>query len=343
MSLFRRGLAAAAGAGARVAEKYIDEDLAAQRAQMLADLQFQGQKRLDEYQNSPERRAALREQGVLDDMARTDPRITQRQIDAEVTKLRGTAPARAEAESEVIRGTAAASAERESLMARARTDEERRALVASGNDPAVIKAKRALALAGHIESSGSVAQAELARMQIADLRRLGALYDQFTAIQNEATPAGMDPAKHEEDKLRRARPILNGIQAIKSKNGGGEKRDPELDTTTITTEEPTDSGGTVKTTQKVVRRPGAPGPAGKGDDPAGIADRLRSNREKAQGGKPAAAPAAPAPDRDPIQMMTVGELRRLAAIQGHAQQQAAVAELQRRRLAAPPEATQFPQ
>ena len=53
------------GAG-QISNKYIDEDLAAQRAQAFADIQRQSAMKLDSAMNAPDRRAAMRGEASLD-------------------------------------------------------------------------------------------------------------------------------------------------------------------------------------------------------------------------------------------------------------------------------------
>lgn len=272
MSMFARAVGGAASAGASITGKYIDEGLAAQRAQMLADLQLEGQKKLDQYQNDPTRREKLRGEAVKDTAAAADA--------TNAANLRGK---RAEATDPAL---SEGLASREGLLAKARGTATREAETEAGNDPAYIKAKRALALAGHVESSSSAAQAELMRLQAADLKRLGALYDQSTAIQN-------DPKLSEDEKAKRLKPIVTSITAIKSKSGAGAARDPELDTETVKEKRVDAQGNETETTRKQVRRPGGGAPA---DDP--IRAALEAAR-KAKDPKAAAPAASAAPGAKP--------------------------------------------
>lgn len=270
MSMFSRAVGGAAAAGASISSRYIDEGLAAQRAQMLADLQLEGQKKLDQYQNDPTRREMLRGEAAKDSTATADA--------ANAANLRGK---RAEATDPAL---SEGLASRESLLTKARGQATREAETEAGNDPAYIKAKRALAMAGHVESSSSAAQAALMRLQAKDLERLGKLYDESTAIQN-------DPKLSEEEKSKRLKPIVTSITAIKSKSGTGAPRDPELDTQTVVDERMNADGTTTKTTRKEVRRPGGGTPA---DDPilaALEAARKAKDPKAATAAAPAAAPA----------------------------------------------------
>lgn len=274
MRMLKRAIGGAAAAGAAITSKYIDEQLAAQRAQMLSDLQLEGQKKLDAYTNDPTRREMLRGEAAKDTAATTDA--------ANEAGLRGK---RAEATDPAL---AQGLADRESLLTRARGAATRQAETEAGNDPAYIKAKRALAMAGHVESSASAAQAELMRLQAADLKRLGTLYDQATAIQN-------DPKLTDEDKAKKLKPITTSITAIKSKTGAGAPRDPELDTVTVKESTTDDKGNITETTRKEVRRPGAGGGA-PADDPvrAALEAARQAKNPKAEGGAAAAPAVAPA-------------------------------------------------
>jgi hypothetical protein len=264
MSLLGMAAAGAAAAGMRTTEKYIDEGLAQQRAQMMADLQLESAKRLDQYQNDPTRRAGLRDQAALDAGATADA--------TNAAALRGK---KAEvADTELTAGMAG----RESLLTRARAKADQDATTEAGSNPAFLKAKRALAMAGHVESAGSLASANLANLQAADLKRLGGLYDQAVAIQN-------DDKLTEDEKAKRLKPIVNTITAIKSKTGQGAARDPELDRVKVTDVEEL-PGGRQRTTERTeVRRPGQGGEA---DDP------VRAALEAARRQKQPAAASAPA-------------------------------------------------
>jgi len=72
MKMLKRAIGGAAAAGAAITSKYIDEQLAAQRAQMLSDLQLEGQKKLDAYTNDPTRREMLRGEATKDATATAD-------------------------------------------------------------------------------------------------------------------------------------------------------------------------------------------------------------------------------------------------------------------------------
>lgn len=71
MSLFGMALAGGGAAAADLANKYLDAQFANQRAQVLADIQRNSAIKMDEYTNSPDRRAGLRTQENLDTGAKS--------------------------------------------------------------------------------------------------------------------------------------------------------------------------------------------------------------------------------------------------------------------------------
>lgn len=121
-SAIRGGLAGLGAGAAGIANKYIDEEIATQRAQMLADIQrnsaVQQTKDIDAYTNDPSRRERLRAEESKDLDARnaatlrgrvseeTNPDLRQARIDNEVAFLNGTTDARIAAQNKVTEGTA---------------------------------------------------------------------------------------------------------------------------------------------------------------------------------------------------------------------------------------------
>jgi hypothetical protein len=67
----------------------------------------------------------------------------------------------------------------EEKKARSKAQIEREEMIASGSDPAYLKAKRNLAQATHIEGLGSVATAELAKYGLAEKQKVASLIDEF--------------------------------------------------------------------------------------------------------------------------------------------------------------------
>lgn len=127
-SAFGGALAGAGRALSSISNKYIDEELAQERAKMLADLQLKSAKDLDEYQMSEPRQAKLREnasaaslaqkaaerqatvqgvgdaayQGALDTNAAND---TRRRVTSENALIEGTTPTKITAANQIEDGT----------------------------------------------------------------------------------------------------------------------------------------------------------------------------------------------------------------------------------------------
>lgn len=72
MSIFGRALAGAGAGAAALAAKYVDEELAANRAKLLSDLQQQSFEKQDAYLNSPTRRETLRGEAAKDEKVKND-------------------------------------------------------------------------------------------------------------------------------------------------------------------------------------------------------------------------------------------------------------------------------
>lgn len=148
-SALGRGLAGAGAGAAAVANKYIDEELAADRANLLADIQHQSAVRLDQYQLGAERQATLRgnataatmaqgqatrasELDGLNDAAYQGAKRSKADADAadatarDVKRLETMTPAEVAAANARLDGTMGAEAKRAGLIARA-TERERAA------------------------------------------------------------------------------------------------------------------------------------------------------------------------------------------------------------------------
>lgn len=146
------------GAAASIASKYIDEELAAQRAQTFADIQRESslrtEREMDAQRNAPERLARDREnarQGVLAKASAereavtagvNDPAYqgardqeslleTRRRVKAENDLVEGTKGAKLTAEQERIRALLPFEKEKEAALARIRADEQIRVSNAS--------------------------------------------------------------------------------------------------------------------------------------------------------------------------------------------------------------------
>lgn len=294
MSLFGRALAGAGAGASALASKYIDEELQANKARLLADLQrtTAGYMRQDEdaFRNDPERVQRDRANKVAD-------------IEAEggVRSKVALAGKLAEAQSPEL---LAADTNRASVMARAQADTAREAVKASGADTEFLKAQTAIKLAdpevaariaasrasaasAYASAGHSNAATEGIKLANADKKKLDDLYEKATRILSD--PA-LDPAKRAQDLAAVERQIV----MMKSKTGQAAARDPELDTQTVVDEKLNPDGTTTKTTRKEVRRPGAEKPSA--DDPVKAAmDRARAANQKPAG--PDAGPPVTPADR----------------------------------------------
>jgi len=267
MSLLGSALGRALAGGGRAAEeisnRYIDEQLAKQRAQALADIQHASVVRADEYTNSPQRRERLRgEQGKDLDAANAGA-------------LRGRT---AEATDPALQGALTKNAtERAAAETTARGTAEAEIAKKFGNDPLFLSAKRKVAQATHVDSAASQAQAELARMEIKDRQRLGQLYDALAGLEADTQTAP-------DEKREQARSVMSQITAIKSKNAPAGQRDPELDTEKVTEEITMPDGSVRKVERKQVRRPGAAKSDASGsDDPLGLRTNNPDTKRTATG------------------------------------------------------------
>lgn len=306
-SAMGRGLAAAGGAAARLADKYIDEGLAQERAQFIADLQFKNTQRTEEWQQSDTVQGRRRENVTKDTLAASGARdaaelaslnnqpLTQartaakdaeadadtgRKIKRRQRELTELTPAEIAAQNQVTEGTTEPAVKREGLLAEAR---------ARG--------------AAKYREPRQDSSAEIAKKVAAIEQVLG--------------------RKLSEDEKLAALGLVKGSQ-----------RDPELDTVTVEETAIGDDGTQRKTTRKEVRKPGQGGPAAPTDDPIKAAmDRAREQQRAPAPPKPAQPAAAPAPQRqrDAVELMSVRDLQRIAAIPGHVNQKKAQAELERRR------------
>jgi hypothetical protein len=279
-SAFGRGLAGAGQAGAVIANKYIDEELAQQRAQAIADIQHANVVRGEEYQQSApvqERRsanaarqsllqaAALR-QAKTDGMGDT---TYQAALDAESDAETGR---KVKSANQVLEGTTDAEVKRNTAIGAAKTDEEIRratALLPLEIKAAYAKADAAgRASAAHRQSPGAELQAKLKIVQ--------------DTLGREMT---------ETEKL--------GLLGL------AKARDPELDTEIIKTVDPATGA---ETTRKQVRRPGAGGAAESGDPIKAAMDAARAAKDGKPGDPAGAKPGPTLPTRkDPLSGQMLNE------------------------------------
>ncbi len=119
MSIFARALAGAGEGMVSVAGKYLDEQLAINKAKAFEELRMMSEQQMDQWRNSPERRASLREEALKDDQAKFDQgmqqqiaeagntELTQAKINQANTVTAGTAPTKAAAEGVITRAKSA--------------------------------------------------------------------------------------------------------------------------------------------------------------------------------------------------------------------------------------------
>ena len=138
------------------------------------------------------------------------------------------------------------------LVTTAQGEAERGNSAALGKDAAALAGIRAKAQAGHIESAGSLAQAELARLQVQERKDYNVLVDQIAAVEGDAS-------LNDEQKKAKLKPLVSKRDSIvlKARGPGAAGRDPELDTVEVITETEDPATGN-KTREKRVekRRPG---------------------------------------------------------------------------------------
>lgn len=305
-SAFGRALGGFGAGVATLANKYIDEDLAKQRAQAMADIQVAtaGKIRQADAEFSDKRAPIERERKRDDALAAG---ATAREVELAALNdatLQGTRQQVQGKNNEFARGekvkdiTAISPAEAEAAAASVRATGKAEGDVTKqfGNDPLYIAAQRKLAAAKHIESADSVARAELVRMEIGDRKRLGGLYDELARLDGDTTMP-------EKDKAAKVRAVTGQIMAIRGKNGQG--GGGETDTVKITDEKMNADGSTTKTERTEKRRAGQGG--GSGQDPL-LADMEAARKRSGAATKAPAAPAAPPSRGDQLRAQYKQEL-----------------------------------
>lgn len=304
MSIFGRLVGGAAQAGAQIANKYIDDQIATQRAQMLAELQrtTAGQIREDDdaFRNDPTRVQRDRDRRTADIEADGKVRRQQKVADltdpdlvtAESTKAERDAADARRRRVDDITATTPAEVNRASLLAEAhaKMGAKYREPRAGGADPFE-----------KLPAAVKVAYAGLQKQA-----------DQINAAMVKAQADGMwEPEKNkaQADLMVRLRATQDKAAALLDphlpKQPGRASADDEIRKMLLGT-------GDVK--------PAAAGATG------------------AAQAKPAAKPVmqrAEEASKDPIAMMDERMLKRIAAIPGHAKQKEALAELERRKANTP--------
>lgn len=131
---FLTGAVGGAGAGvASIASRYIDDEIARNRAQALADIQHQTMVRGEEYMQSQEvqERRLGNERNLLQMRSQenlaskvaeaSSPELRKAKIDDRVEYLRGTTPAEVEAQNAIVEGTAGTKLDAERIRAKVMT------------------------------------------------------------------------------------------------------------------------------------------------------------------------------------------------------------------------------
>ena len=114
-----------------------------------------------------------------------------------------------------------------------------------------IAASRAAANASNEHSGMIAAQTAGVKLDVKDKEKLNGLYDQASTILS-------NPELTDEIRAKQISDVQRQITLMKSKNGAGAARDPELDIVTTKTKTMNPDGSETETTEKSVRRPGAP-------------------------------------------------------------------------------------
>lgn len=289
MGIMGRLLAGAGAGAAQVAGKYIDEEIANNRAKFLADLEQQGFERRDQYQNSEPVVGRNRANKMADAEALAATALKTDKLRAGDTEL-----TQAEAGRSAILEKAKATAQREATK-EAGADTE--FLAAQGKiklaDPEVaarIAASRASAASAYASATESGARTEGVRLNNADKKKLDGLYERASAIVS-------DPKLTDEQRGQEFGKVQQQITLMKSKGAPAAAADPTRDTVKITEEEMLPGGGTRKTERTEVRR-GGQGGGGKPESGDPIKAAMDAARAAKAGGKGGAGSAPTR--RDPI-------------------------------------------
>ena len=243
------GVSAFGGQMMRGVEKEQDEAMLQQRARVLAEIQRES--------------AKLNRQDALD--FETDPNNLTRRNAADKSRAIAAGETAREVETARVGDTALNEAQRKKAAddaAAAKKIADDQAMAEAGNKPlldakakikladpvvaAQVASLKASANASNTNAGLLATQTDSAKLDIADKKRLGELYD-------EANEALTDPKLTDDERGKKVATILQQATLIKPKNA------TELDTQTITEERQNEDGSTTKTTRKEVRRPGASG------------------------------------------------------------------------------------
>ncbi len=303
-SAFGRALAGAGGAAKQISSRYIDEELAQQRAQAIADIQRNNasamrgdQLKFDTDPTNVAARAGAARTTALE-AGKTARQVERERLSdpALNTATREKASADAAAARQVqlegyndkplIEAARKKAAEDKAAERKANND----ATIADANNPELLAAGAKIALANpevaaRIASARAAAnsanssaalhgvQAQAAKMTINEKKKIDGLYDDMGKILS-------DPAIDDAERAKRLADVERQIMLMKAKSAPRAARDPELDTETVTEERMNPDGTTTKVVRKEVRRPGAGGQAGPADDPIKAAmDAARAARD----------------------------------------------------------------
>lgn len=307
MSIFGRLLAGAGAGAASASSRYIDEEIANNRAKFLSDLEQQGFEKRDQYQNSDAVVGRNRANRVADETAIGTARNTvdlagkkAQAMDVELTQ--------AEAGRSTILKKAEATALRESTK-EAGADTE--FLAAQGKiklaDPEVaarIAASRASSASAYASATESGARTEGIRLNNGDKKTLDALYAKASDIVS-------DPKLTDEQRGKEFGKVQQQIVLMKSKGAPAGAADPTRDTVKITEEEMLPGGGSRKTERTEVRRGGQGDGKQDGADPIkaamDAARAAKSGDKKPSAGKQQAQPAADPEEAAIISSLTAAE------------------------------------
>ena len=203
----------AKGAG-ELGNKYIDQNLALQRAQVLEDLRIQSAGKIreqdDAFRNDPTRVARDRANKVADVTAEGGAR---NQVALEGERARATDPALRQGLIDTATATAKAGA-------KVKDEAEYDATLKRGSDPLYLKAQKALKEAERLpESSASLAQAALARAQLSALNNMQAIRQQLAEAvatgnkgQEEALREQLDIFESKPGKADKLRAAIEGAE-----------------------------------------------------------------------------------------------------------------------------------
>lgn len=334
-SAFGRALSGAGEAAQQLARRYIDDEILRNREEAFADLRVRTagtiREQDDAFKNDPTRVARDRQRTQDDTVAARETARQQAPLDAqtarEVEAARLNDGTLNEAARKKAADDAAAAAKSKNDQTKAEASDEQ--LLAARakielSDPKVAqeiaRSKASIsaseASAGAAAASARQSNAQTAGIELAneDKKRWNGLHDQLSSVLADKTIT--DP-KVRAEKMA---PIQQQIEMMRAKGGGGGAKQSEGGTLTKEWEQ---DGA------KYTLKTGANGAAVQQADPYAVKP----------GEKPAAKPAPAKPimdaakervSADPIATMSDSDLRRIAAIEGHANQAKAQAELARR-------------